>query len=101
MSKRVIADCGSTKIHWAVVENGALVSEFFTTGVNPMVMGADMVAGIFGLELPGNMPADADIVAFYGAGCKGDAAGVVTEALSHHAFWVQVRIPAFMMGRGL
>ena len=72
MSKRVIADCGSTKIHWAVVENGVLVSEFFTTGVNPMVMGADMVAGIFGLELPGL-----------------------------HAFWVQVRIPAFMMGRGL
>lgn len=98
MSKRVIADCGSTKIHWAVVENGALVSEFFTTGVNPMVMGADMVAGIFGLELPGNMPADADIVAFYGAGCKGDAAGVVTEALSHHVSGAEIIVETDMLG---
>jgi len=31
----LIADSGSTKTHWCVVENAVLVQEIFTDGINP------------------------------------------------------------------
>ena len=31
----IIADSGSTKTDWCVVENGKLVHQFFTKGTNP------------------------------------------------------------------
>lgn len=99
MGKRVIADCGSTKIHWAVVEGDRCYGEFFTTGINPVVMDYEMIAGIFGRELPGKFPADLSVVEFYGAGCKGEAAcGAVTDALRPYVGEAVIEVESDMLG---
>lgn len=99
MGKIVIADCGSTKIHWAVVDEGECRGEFFTTGVNPAVMDFSMISDIFAAELPGWFPHDAVLVEFYGAGCKGDAAcGAVERALAPYAGDASVTVESDMLG---
>lgn len=99
MGKRVIADCGSTKIHWAVVEGNRCYGEFFTTGINPVVMAPEMIAVIFEKELPGKLPADLSTVEFYGAGCKGEAAcGAVRDALAPYAGDAVIVVESDMLG---
>lgn len=100
MSKIVIADCGSTKIHWVVVEKGECLCEFFTTGVNPAVMDRGVIAGIFSRELPGKMPPDVAALEFYGAGCKGfDACDAIRRAVAPYiATGAAVTVESDMLG---
>ena len=35
---KLIADCGSTKIQWCAVEDGKVVKEFFTPGMNAVML---------------------------------------------------------------
>ena len=70
MTDRLIADGGSTKIHWVRIDGaGRVCGEFFTTGVNPAVTDAGSIARIFRRELTGRIPETTGRVEFYGAGC--------------------------------
>lgn len=97
MGMKVTADGGSTKIHWVVTgEGGAVIKEFFSRGVNPFVVGEDVLARIFDCDVRGMLEGlPVDCVEFYGAGCRdhgseamrkvirgivGDEAGVVVES---------------------
>lgn len=94
----LIADAGSTKIHWAEIDGDKLIGEFFTTGVNPMVMPAAQVAGIFNRELAGRIGAQVAKIEYYGAGCKGDACRVVEQALAPHAGEAAIEVESDMLG---
>ena len=72
MGTVLIADGGSTKIHWARVEReSGEVQELVTSGVNPAVMGSGRIAELFARELAGKFRPGITRVEFYGAGCKG------------------------------
>lgn len=68
----LIADCGSTKIDWCLVDNNEIVKEMFTTGMNAMLLTEEEMRGRIADELMPQLPVDAgsvDAVYFYGAGC--------------------------------
>lgn len=99
MDKKIIADCGSTKIHWSVIEGEQWTKEFFTVGINPVVMGSDVIGRIFANELPGKIPPDVRTIEFYGAGCKGEeACRVVKNALSYYFPDAEIVVESDMLG---
>lgn len=66
----LIADCGSTKIDWCLIENSKVVNQIFTCGMNAIMLTQEEMAARIASELMpelGNVPVDA--VYFYGAGC--------------------------------
>ena len=67
----LIADSGSTKTHWCVVQNGEIVSEVFTDGINPFYQTDMEIIALFDTQLiPQLENMDYDRIFFYGAGCS-------------------------------
>ncbi len=65
-----IADSGSSKIDWAVIDGPRIISRFITTGVNPAVMPPDVLREVLGEAGP-HFEAAGPVrkLWFYGAGC--------------------------------
>lgn len=69
----LIADSGSTKTDWAVVDNGRQVVAMSTQGINPFHQDAENIATVIEEELlpkMGNI--DPEGIFFYGSGCRED-----------------------------
>jgi N-acetylglucosamine kinase-like BadF-type ATPase len=70
---KLIADCGSTKIDWCLIDNGKVVKQIFTSGMNAVMLSQQEIAERIASEL---MPQLSDYavsaVYFYGAGCISD-----------------------------
>lgn len=79
----LIADCGSTKIDWCVVENGKVVKQIFTCGMNAVMLTEEEMAERIATELvPELGDARIDKVFFYGAGCiNEEVCGNVANAI--------------------
>lgn len=66
----LIADCGSTKIDWCILKGDKLVKQFFTTGVNALLMPEDKIRATFETELKPQVEGSKIFeVYYYGAGC--------------------------------
>lgn len=79
----LIADSGSTKTDWALLRRGCAPLAFHTSGINPVQMNAEQMAGALS-ELRAILPAQTIIseVYFYGAGCiRGKRQAAVEEAI--------------------
>lgn len=78
----LIADSGSTKTDWGLVENGKLARKIRTAGMNPFQMNEDEIRNEIGVSLVPALPtATLDEVHFYGAGCTKEKQPVVERAL--------------------
>lgn len=69
----LIADSGSTKTDWAVVDNGRQVVAMSTQGINPFHQDAENIATVIEEELlpkMGNIEPEG--IFFYGSGCRED-----------------------------
>ena len=69
----LIADSGSTKTDWAVVDNGRQVGAMSTQGINPFHQDAENIATVIEEELlpkMGNIEPEG--IFFYGSGCRED-----------------------------
>ena len=82
----LIADSGSTKTDWCVVENGVLLQQIFTKGTNPFFQTEEEISNeIATALLPELKTNEFDAVYFYGAGCGfPDKIAVVHRALTKH-----------------
>ena len=73
MGMILIADSGSTKTDWAVVDDGRMVASMATQGINPFHQDTDNIAAVIETEL---LPKMGDIypeeIYFYGSGCRED-----------------------------
>lgn len=66
----LIADCGSTKIDWCVLNGNKLEKQFFTTGINALLMLEEQICETLAKELvPEAQGFDIEEVYYYGAGC--------------------------------
>ncbi len=78
----LIADSGSTKTDWSLVDNGKEVKRIRTKGMNPFQMSADEITAevkeVLLKELPTN---EVDELYFYGAGCTKEKQPGVKKAL--------------------
>lgn len=81
----LIVDCGSTKTHWCLLNNNTVQNEYFTVGMNAVLLTAPEMEEIVRRELLPQMDTLAEAVEevyFYGAGCLGDEiCGNVAAAL--------------------
>lgn len=69
----LIADCGSTKIDWCVLNGNEIVREIATCGMNAMLMTEEEISSTIATELlPHVKDLQIDEVYYYGAGCLGD-----------------------------
>lgn len=67
----LIADAGSTKIAWAIMDRDTVVNRFQTAGYNPNYADANAFIDILH-EIPEELP-PLDAVCYYGSGCGSEA----------------------------
>jgi len=78
----LIADSGSTKVDWCVVENGKIVKQVNTKGINPFFQSEEEISNEIQSTLILQLDTqDFDDVYFYGAGCTFDKVDIVKKAI--------------------
>ena len=87
---KLIADCGSTKIDWCLIENGKVVKQVFTMGMNAVMLTEEEMAQRIADELMPELGTSDGIeeIYFYGAGCISD------EVCANVANAIRKSIPA-------
>ena len=80
---KLIADGGSTKVHWRLSDGNIPVADIFTPGMNPSVMPAATLRAILETDLIPQLPENIAVssVEYYGAGCRGEACHTMRQAL--------------------
>lgn len=66
----LIADSGSTKTEWRVIDGNGNIAQVRTSGINPYYQDQETIAGILAAELDGHLKTPIEKVYFYGAGCS-------------------------------
>lgn len=67
---KLIADSGSTKIEWCVLDNGKVVKQVLTEGINAVLLTEEEIALTIGQQLvPHVAGLPIDEIYYYGAGC--------------------------------
>ena len=85
----LIADCGSTKIDWCLIENSKVINQVFTCGMNAVMLTEEEMAARIANELmPQLGKHDIEAVYFYGAGC------ISEDVCANVANAIRVSIPA-------
>ncbi len=78
----LIADSGSTKTDWALVDNHKAIANVQTQGMNPFQVSGQQIAEEISTALLPHLPTtEVDEVFFYGAGCTPEKQPIVEEAL--------------------
>ena len=82
----LIADSGSTKTDWCVVENGQPIQQISTKGINPFFQSEEEISNELATSLLPQLKTNAlDAVYFYGAGCGfPDKIAMVHRAITKH-----------------
>ncbi len=76
----LIADSGSTKTTWALVQDHSKIDTCSTSGINPFLLEKEDIFRVLKNEF--SLPKDGiDSVYFYGSGCIPEKAGVLYEVL--------------------
>ncbi|MCD8166757.1 MAG: ATPase [Bacteroides sp.] len=106
MNKRfIIADSGSTKTHWALIDNGSLTKEILTGGINPYFLSPEEIAAEVATGLlPHLGDFTPDTLWFYGAGCAfPDKIALVQQAIALSIPQAEVIVESDLVGaaRGL
>ena len=82
----LIADCGSTKTDWCLLDCGEIKKRIFTGGMNAVMLTGEEISGRIASELMpqlGDEPIDS--VLFYGAGCLAEeVCDNVRRAIAHN-----------------
>ena len=83
MNYKLLADSGSTKTDWLVLDGSEQVQRFQTQGINPFMLDFEGIVEILQSELlPQLIAKSFSEIAFYGAGCRGEQCERVKQALS-------------------
>lgn len=87
----LIADCGSTKIDWCLLNQNKLEKQIFTCGMNAVMLTEEEMRGRIERELMpelGDAAGSITEVYFYGAGC------ISTEVCGNVAMAIKANIPS-------
>lgn len=98
----LVADSGSTKTAWAVVDNPENV--IITDGINPIFMNSDAIEHTLRTQLQPQLQSTIKEVFFYGAGCASDNKNnVVKQAIQAVLGDVKIAVASDLLGaaRGL
>lgn len=81
----LIADSGSTKTHWCLVDNGEIYKQIYTKGINPFYQSESEIRNeIESFLLPELKNEFVEHICFYGAGCSfANKKAMISNALGH------------------
>lgn len=102
MSIKLIAESGSTKTDWVLLEDGKRNKKFKTEGINPYLQTSQDITAMLAAQLP--MKNAVDELYFYGAGINGVAnKSTVNKALQNHFAPKSIAVESDMLAaaRGL
>ena len=79
----LIADSGTTKIHWVLIDDKSVVEEIYTSGFNPYYYDADKFKKSVSIELSQKIPiTELTHIYFYGSGISSDVnRKIVTDTI--------------------
>jgi len=81
----LIADSGSTKTHWSVVDRGQLVQQVFTKGMNPYFQTPEEMAEEISTALIPHLESNTfSEIHFFGAGCLPEKVSSVRGVLNNY-----------------
>ncbi len=69
----LVADSGSTKTEWKVVDERKAGESMFTSGINPFFLNSGQIHSILRKELPSLEGSKFEYAYFYGSGCNSEA----------------------------
>ncbi len=93
----LIADSGSTKTAWAVVENPNNMIK--TDGINPVFMNSGVIENILRTQLLPNISENITEVYFYGAGCANEEKNNIVKRALEKAFDnIKVEVASDLLG---
>jgi glucosamine kinase len=79
----LIADSGSTKTEWKILENGIAGNSYFSAGINPFFMNSSEIVENLRSEINELYGKKFSSIYFYGSGCNGEARNrTISQALS-------------------
>lgn len=95
----LIADSGSTKTHWALIDSTRQTRHVYTKGINPFYQTEDEISGeleLFLLPQLGDLHIDS--IFFYGAGCSfPEKKALVSQALKQHFFNAEIQVESDLL----
>jgi len=101
----LIADSGSTKTDWCIVEKGKIYQQIFTKGTNPFFQSEEEISDEISKALLPQLTTETfEAVYFYGAGCGfPDKIAMVQRAINKHLKTARVEVSTDMLAaaRGL
>lgn len=99
MSTILIADSGSTKTAWCLIQNGRK-KHLSTQGISPYFMDRQQIQTLLETELKPQMrKAIPDVIYYYGTGCSAKAnAKLIAKAIQHVFPGAQVEVEHDLMG---
>jgi N-acetylglucosamine kinase-like BadF-type ATPase len=96
----LIADSGSTKTHWCVIDKTGVLKQVFTKGINPFYQTEDEISKELELVLiPELKDVHIESIYFYGAGCSfPDKKAIVSNALVHNFNNISIEVQSDLLG---
>ncbi|MGZ4035748.1 MAG: hypothetical protein ACXVPU_18910 [Bacteroidia bacterium] len=99
----LIADCGSTKTDWRLIDDTKRIHRFNTQGFNPYFLSSVEISQIIKSELlpelPANIPEQPFSIFFYGAGCGVSSKNeIVRAALKQNFPWATIEVNNDLLG---
>ncbi len=97
---KIIADSGSTKTKFALVEGGA-VEYVHTDGINPYYQGVEDIVSTLKVQLLPKIaePENVNYIEFYGAGCgPADKIAIVRDALQSVFLYAAIIVSSDLLG---
>lgn len=106
MTLQLIADSGSTKTDWCLVEGRTPVATLSTSGMNPVTLSREQCAQVVGGELLPQLATalgpeaarSIQSVSFYGAGCLGAYARGMEQVLQEHFPKAALQVSTDLLG---
>ena len=96
----LIADSGSTKTHWCVIDKTVVLKHIFTKGINPFYQAEDEIARELELVLiPELKDIHIESIFFYGAGCSfPEKKTIVSNALGRNFKNIPIEVQSDLLG---
>jgi N-acetylglucosamine kinase-like BadF-type ATPase len=100
ISMKLIADSGSTKTTWALLDKGKIISVFNTSGFNPYYFGSNDISLMLQNEFAESLPFGLiNELVYYGSGCSTEVnCMTVSDALQVFFHNAQITIHHDMLG---
>jgi len=95
----LIADSGGTKTAWRVIEDGKVVNDLETSGLNPYYRSPETIESVISNELSPNISSDIAEIYFYGAGCSSvDGCNKIRDGLRTSFPEAQIEVTHDLLG---